>query len=379
MRKIAFIIFIIILLNNGSLFAAGQNTPLSTDYLYYAYINNAFFNSYGDFHLTEYQLRLPENRMELSPEAQDELLNLAALYANRTITINKEPVLNNLSQGLENSLIIDRPAQEDRQESLVLKPLPGVLVNADFKQEEKEDWTIEENTNISLQYWMNNRTLIRAEYDLASTRWWDTQAIVLNDEDEQREEDINNDNDDKNYENPERQKNEGEMIPDEGYNPQKEAIFNREISEKSRLGISYKTTDRITVSADYIDGDEEGLSDFSTILGVEYADDTGLIRYHYQIDFDEMDFSTIRKMASGVEFGIRDQAIFNASYQLLKPEDLENQLQGSVWDFGLDLNLTDITTLSLGYQFTKPDDDVLELNTQQEKESNIKAQFEIKF
>jgi len=379
MRKIAFIIFIIILLNNGSLFAAGQNTPLSTDYLYYAYINNAFFNSYGDFHLTEYQLRLPENRMELSPEAQDELLNLAALYANRTITINKEPVLNNLSQGLENSLIIDRPAQEDRQESLVLKPLPGVLVNADFKQEEKEDWTIEENTNISLQYWMNNRTLIRAEYDLASTRWWDTQAIVLNDEDEQREEDINNDNDDKNYENPERQKNEGEMIPDEGYNPQKEAIFNREISEKSRLGISYKTTDRITVSADYIDGDEEGLSDFSTILGVEYADDTGLIRYHYQIDFDEMDFSTIRKMASGVEFGIRDQAIFNASYQLLKPEDLENQLKGSVWDFGLDLNLTDITTLSLGYQFTKPDDDVLELNTQQEKESNIKAQFEIKF
>src|SRR5690554_2853074 len=365
MRKIAFIIFIIILLNNGSLFAAGQNTPLSTDYLYYAYINNAFFNSYGDFHLTEYQLRLPENRMELSPEAQDELLNLAALYANRTISINKGSELNNLSElELENNLLIDKPVEENRQDSLVLKPLPGVLVNADFRQEEKEDLSIEENTNISLQYWMNNRTLIRAEYDLASTRWWED-----NKDGDDTEDDINNIG--QGIEDPER--------TDDSSKQRQETIFNKETSERSRLGISYKTTDKITISADYIDGDQEGLSDFSTILGVEYADDSGLIKYHYQIDFDEMDFSTIRKMASGVEFGIRDQAIFNASYQLLKPEDLENQLKGSVWDFGLDLNLTDITTLSLGYQFTKPDDDVLELNTQQEKESNIKAQFEIKF
>jgi len=372
MKRYLFLVqvILIVLISSNLLLAAEEIYSLDNEYLYYAYINDAFYNAYGDFSLTDYQLRLPKEFSLFSPEAWNELLNLAALYANRTIKIDKEFDLTTETEGrLEDAITINKPEGEVTADSLVLTPLPGVLVNADFKQE-KEDLTIEENTNISLQYWMNNRTLIRAEYDLASRKWWDVNEITLNDEDG-----TNGDNGDDDPVN-------GSEDPDgeDGDSgTRQEVTFNKETNEKSRLGISYKTSDRITITADYLDEGEDGPSDFSTALGVEYTDQSGLLKYHYQIDFDEMDFSTIKKMESGVEFGINDLAIFNASYQLLNPTLLEDQLKESIWDFGLDLNLNDISSLSLGYQLKSNPEQSIELNDKTEKESNIKAQLEIKF
>lgn len=365
-------LIVLILFFSSSLASAAENINIyDHEYLYYVYINDTFYNSYGEFSLTDYQLRLPEREFSLfTPEAQNELLNLAALYANRTIKIDNELELTTETERrLEEALNISNSEGEMELESLVLTPLPGVLVNADFKQE-KEELTIEENTNISLQYWMNNRTLIRAEYDLASRKWWDVNEITLNDEDG-----TNGDNGDDDPVN-------GSEDPDgeDGDSgTRQEVTFNKETNEKSRLGISYKTSDRITITADYLDEGEDGPSDFSTALGVEYTDQSGLLKYHYQIDFDEMDFSTIKKMESGVEFGINDLAIFNTSYQLLNPTLLEDQLKESIWDFGLDLNLNDISSLSLGYQLKSNPEQSIELNDKTEKESNIKAQLEIKF
>lgn len=374
MKRYLFLVqvILIVLISSNLLLAAEEIYSLDNEYLYYAYINDAFYNAYGDFSLTDYQLRLPKEFSLFSPEARNELLNLAALYANRTIKIDKEFDLTTETEGrLEDAITINKPEGEVTADSLVLTPLPGVLVNADFKQE-KEDLTIEENTNISLQYWMNNRTLIRAEYDVASRKWWDVNEITLNDED------ISDGSDDSGNDEPVNDGNDLEDGNSDG-DIRQEVTFNKETNEKSRLGISYKTSDRITITADYLDEGEDGPSDFSTVLGVEYSDQNGLLRYHYQIDFDEMDFSTIKKMESGVEFGINDLAIFNASYQLLNPTLLEDQLKESIWDFGLDLNLNDISSLSLGYQLKSNPEQSIELNDKTEKESNIKAQLEIKF
>ncbi len=380
---ILFMVLLILLIYTGQDLAAESIYNLNNKYLYYTYINDAFFNSYGDFNLTDFVLRLPEKEFNLfSPEAQNELLNLAALYANQTIKVDKEFNLTAESEGIiENNLNISKPEEELVPDSLVLTPLPGVLVNADFKQE-KEELTIEENTSISLQYWMNNRTLIRAEYGVASRKWWDIKDITLDDEasipgdtDDNNSGTDDPDNDDSN--NDDNTNDDPDSVNDDDI--RQEAVFNKETNEKSRLGISYKTSDRITISADYLDEGEDGISDFSTILGVEYIDQNGLLKYHYQLDFDEMDFGTIRKMESGVELGIKDLAIFNASYQLLNPGLLEDQLKESIWDFGLDFNLNDISSLSLGYQLKSNKDQNLELEDSSEKESNIKAQLEIEF
>lgn len=275
-------------------------------------------------------LRLPAEEFPiLNEKAQDKLVNLVSLYGNReTEQGTKSRDIEIPEYTYENLYIADN----GNANRLSLNPLPGVLLDAEYDKTEEDD-TVEENTNISLSYWMNNRTILRAEYGRENKEWWSIANEEIND------------------------------------NP---ILYNEEISETGRLGISYQSNKYLTFSADYINNDFPALDrDYSTIFGVEYKDVLGSVRYHYQLDYGEEN-----SKATGLELAYKDLATFNATYKIYNRKELEEQLSHQ-WDFGLDLNINDISTLSLEYQVKPLIDDIM--TEEDDNESNIKAQLEIKF
>ncbi len=305
--------------------------------------NNSLNHSYD---LVSMDLRLPEIDPEiLNNKSQNKLINLVLLYGARDdLQINKEDsrFIERFSSGEMDEYRLN-VENDDQEKSLSVNPLPGISVDADFNKDE-EDNSIQENTNVSLKYWMNNKTLIRAKYGMENKEWWDIREIKLENG------------------------SEGEFNSDE---PVHELTFNEEKNQTSSLGISFQTNDRVTISADYIDSTSME-RDFSTLFGVEYKDDVGTLKYHYQVDFGEQNTKE-----TGLELGYKDLATFNATYKIFDPKVIEDQLDKSMWDFGLDVNLNDISTISLGYQLKKKlSDQLIDLG---EDESNIQAELKIKF
>ena len=276
------------------------------------------------YELALIDLRLPEEDYPvLNKKAQDKLFNLVSLYGNRESeqdSLYYSRYIEISDYNFENTYI---NANVNR---ISLNPLPGVLVDAEYDKTE-EDNTIEENANISLSYWMNNRTLLRAEYGRENREWWSIS-----------DEDISNST----------------------------ILYNEEVNETGRLGISYQSNKYLTFSADYINKDFPALdSDYSTVFGIVYKDILGSVKYHYQMDFGEEN-----ARATGLELAYKDLATFNATYKIYNRKELEEQL--SQWDFGLDLNINALSTLSLEYQI-KP----LGVTEEDVNEANIKAQLEI--
>ncbi|MFW6389750.1 MAG: hypothetical protein ACOCZT_01420, partial [Halanaerobiales bacterium] len=200
-----------------------------------------------------------------------------------------------------------------------------------------------EMANISLKYLMDNRTTLRAEYD-------------LNNKESSSERDINN-------------SSETDIIEDE----QEKEIENtnsRDTGKKNAVGITYQTTDELALSADFVDDDIFNDDGFGTMLGIEYNNNFGQLRYHYLIEH-----GSERTTESGVELGFKDIGTFNASYKTGDRIISEEKLFESIWDFGVDLNLNDISSLSIDYQLKDGElEDIIK-----DKESNIKAQLEIQF
>lgn len=177
------------------------------------------------YELALIDLRLPEEDYPvLNKKAQDKLFNLVSLYGNRESeqdSLYYSRYIEISDYNFENTYI---NANVNR---ISLNPLPGVLVDAEYDKTE-EDNTIEENANISLSYWMNNRTLLRAEYGRENREWWSIS-----------DEDISNST----------------------------ILYNEEVNETGRLGISYQSNKYLTFSADYINKDFPALdSDYSTVL-----------------------------------------------------------------------------------------------------------------
>ncbi len=296
------------------------------------------------YNLLSTNLRLPELDSEIfNAKSQNKLFNLVSLYGARDdIQIDENSVLiERLSINNVDEYSIDVEGKEDK--SLSLTPLPGVSVDADYNKDE-EDNTMEENTNISLKYWMNNRTLIRAEYGMENKEWWDIRDIELDN-------------------------NIGDGITPGEH--ESELTFNEERNQTSSLGVSFQTNDRVTISADYIDSTSMD-KDFSTVIGLEYKDDIGTLKYKYKVDFGEQSTKE-----TGLEFGYKDLATFNATYKIFDPKVIEDQLNKSIMDIGVDVNLNDISTISLGYQLQKRLQD--SLGDSDDEESNIQAELKIKF
>lgn len=353
------LLFLIIFISISCMSWAALYTPILMDYP--AMIDNFIY--YNRYDLINFDLRLPElDERIFTEEAQSKLLNLAYIY---------EPDrLNNNTYVMENKRYISLEQywnnRQDNGSVLILEPLPGVAVNAEYDKDEL-DLSIRENTNISLNLWMNKRTMIWAGYGRENRSWWDFVDLNLIDKGLDNDIEENNDND-YSEENQENRTDIGAELKRTG----RMAYF-EESNEKGRLGIAYKTSDYFTISADYINDLDPGNKGFSTIIGLEYRDDDiGRVRYHYQLDR-----GSENARITGLEFAFKDLATFNATYKIYNPETIEEQL--NQWIFGLGLNLNDNSTLSFEYLWKQDNvgEDLLE--EENKDESNIKARLEIKF
>ncbi len=369
--RLALIGFAFILLS-GQMVSAGST---------YSWYNNNYNSYYRQFNLAEYELSLPEVEIRsFSLEARRELFDIATLYGNRD---SRLPSLE-LDRDIDLSEFRSITSVSDERNSFNLTLSPDMLLNASFNQNDEELETTRE-TNLSLEYWVNNKTLIRAEYDRASREWWETKKdLTLNDDTEdsgtpelsdfadnnELPDEIEGENEDRNNE-----ENKPDQKEDSSDLELIEPIYKEEKTETGRVGISYKTSDNITLSADYVDDNFTSIEDFSTVLGVEYHVDRGALWYEYQVDHG----SESKQRATGLEYGLNELATLSASYKLLDNDLITDRLQESIWDFGLDLSLSDFSSLSIGYQLKRNEDLHLDLGDEDEKESNIEAQLEINF
>lgn len=156
-------------------------------------------------------------------------------------------------------------------------------------------------------------------------------------------------------------------------------VFYKKSNNSKGIGLTYKTNDKLTLSADFIENDrftdyknDENLNTNTSIFGVEYNDSLGTFRASYQLDSSD----DLNQRITGLEFDFNNLATFSASYKLLDPKDLESTLESqTAWDLGLGLNINEKYGLNFGYEIIE--DKSGELKTENEK--NIKASFEIDF
>ena len=345
----------------GTVSAAG-----SYQWFFNAYYNENYYTNTENYQLLANRLYLPAHpRSAFSSQTKNKLLDLAALYSGRSIKAEQVNILS--AESNVASIALDRSIflADDFQDPFTLSPLPGVFLNADY-QENNEDIILEKNTNVSMEYQMNNRTLIRAEYGLTSKEWWNVKGIKLDtiDDDNDPDPQPGNGND------PEEPKQDENIMV-------REAYFNQQQTLQGRLGISYRTSDNVTISADFIEGKDAGEKDFSTVFGVEYSAELGLLKYKYQRDFGSDNPQTV----SGLELGYKDLATINASYKWenLNAELLDSQNSAYTWDFGINLNINELSSVSVGYQLINKEEGFDDNISEHEPEENIKAQLEFKF
>ena len=324
--------------------------------------NITYYYGFSALSISDFSLRLPEvdEYKSFSQKAQQKLIDLANRYGDKgNIDYNFE-----LQQPDKPLSVSGTTSDKDTDLSKVsFTPIPEVKINANYDEEELEQQT-RIKTNFNLNYQMNNKTMIRAGYGLSTQKGWnlnsDRLETVPDDNDQDSNDDITN--------NP----NEDNDSKDD------ETLFENEMNQESSVGISYQTSDNLTVSADYIHNKEfKGTEGKSTVFGVEYTDDEGQLKAQYQINTSEDKKQTI----TGLELDLKDLATITASYKLLDPQYIKNKLdKESVWDFGLDISLSEVSTFSIGYQLI--DNKMTEEQLRDElgdKESNINASFKINF
>ncbi|MFW5718823.1 MAG: hypothetical protein ACOCW0_01140 [Halanaerobium sp.] len=241
-------------------------------------------------------------------------------------------------------------------------------LNFDANYSQQEDKRLETAADFQLEYALNSRTSIRAGYSLLNEEWWDWQRISTQPEETET---------DDNHQNAEDPAAEEESSDSTSNNVSR--VYQNEMDSSSSLGVAYRSSDRVTLSADFIDNNEFGnyynedrdISGNSTVLGLEYNYPEGSsIRARYQIDNAE----DMTQRITGVDFDFNSLATFSASYKLLDPTQLENTLnqQKTAWDLGLGLNLNEDYGVALGYE-------LIETENQEEEERKISASFEINF
>lgn len=293
------------------------------------------------YSLLSSELHLPEIELdELERFKEEELINYVALYIGRNFSENVLTVSEDLLYDSRNNRYEIKLNKDEMENMISINPLPGVLLEADYNRED-EDQSFEEDSSISLQYWLNNRTMIRAEHDVEKTEWWDIRELSL-------------DND------------------EEGANLVEELVYTEKKSESSSLGIDYQGNDKLTFSADLINDLESYDKDYSAHFTIQYKDESGILRF-----INQNDFGDIKSHINSIEFDYKDLATLHTSYKVVNPKRIEEKFE-SIWDIGLDLNLTEISSLSFAYQFKEGVNNDNE-NDHEEKEANINAQFEFEF
>jgi len=307
-------------------------------------LSNSIFYSpdYNSIDINDYILRLPQEEMGLrdfGTEYQDRLKELADRYGSSQ---------NNL---LDIVFTDEEIKDVEPTEQINIQPANNININVGYEQNEN-NIEVENKTALEVNYNIDEKTSVIAGYEFQNLQEFD--GGINN---------IDGDN------------------------------MNEENNIDSRLGISYQTTDRIRIFADYVYNDillEEAGE--STVFGLEYNNNDSVIAAEYSI-IEELNK---QGRQTGLSYQYENLATFSASYKLLDPEKIEDQLkQEKSWDFGVNFNLNEDSSFSLGVQVkeflnttteesTEDSENSSASNettneTETDKETNVEASFQIKF
>jgi len=324
------------------------------------YLNNDLSNSifyspdYNSIDINDYILRLPNEDMilrDFETQYQDRLKKLADQYGSSPNDLLNIVFSDNEMNNIE-------PA-----ESMTFQPSNKININVGYDQEDRNE-VIENKTAVEVNYTLDDKTAVRAGYEFQNVQEYDVGVNDLETTDFL----------------------EGNSV-----------LLEDQSTIDSRLGISYQTTENIRIFADYVYNDilmaEAGES---TVFGLEYNNKDSVIAAEYSI-IEELNQ---QGRETGLSYQYEDLATFSASYKLLDPEKIEDQLeQQQSWDFGVDFNLNQDSSFSIGLQVINKEvlaadgstttqgtgDEEEETNNQNttsndtEKETNVEASFQIKF
>lgn len=302
-------------------------------------------------------------------DTEDENLESLDLSQEKTFSDSAREELLGIASQFESSTDIDDIEIENSNFNLTgngsqqnpgLQLLSDLNLNTDVNKQIIDDEIVNE-TQLQLEYTINSRALIRAGYSLANREWWEIQNTQAAAAEEAEDQNLSI--------------NGEESAVDTNINT--ERVFKEESESSRSLGLAYQTSDRFTVSADYIENNKLNtfnsdldLNANTTVFGLQYDDPMGTIRASYQIDLND----ELIQRITGVELDFNNLATFSASYKLLDPEDLESTLKSqTAWDLGLGVTLNENYGLNLGYELIETEDQ------SEESERNISASFEINF
>jgi hypothetical protein len=300
-----------------------------------------------------------------SQSAREELLGIASQFDSE-----EDQEIDQLTFENNNFSLTESTLGNSQQ----LNILKDLTLNADYSKEEDEK--LETTADFQLEYALNSRTLLRAGYSILNEEWWDVQSNTVS-----AEEPPTADSDDNKADIVD---NTAEDLSPDNNNPAASnnnvrKVYQNELESSRSLGLAYRSNDRVTLSADFIDNNEFGsyydedweLAGDSTVFGVEYNYPAGSsIRARYQVDTAD----DITQRVTGLDFDFNNLATFSASYKLLDLNQLAADLsqQKTAWDLGLGVNISENYGLNLGYERIETEDE-------EGAEQKVRASFEINF
>ncbi len=315
-------------------------------------LSNSIFYSpdYNSIDINDYIMRLPEEGMVLEDfgtEYQDRLRELAERYGSS-------------QNDLLDIVFTDEEIKDvEPSESVTFQPAENININVGYEQEDRNE-EIKNKTALEVNYNIDEKTSVTAGYEFQNVKEYN---IGIN------------------------------SLDNSNFLEENSELLRDENNIDSRLGISYQTTENIRIFADYVYNDillEEAGE--STVFGLEYNTNDSVIAAEYSI-IEELNK---QGRQTGLSYQYEDLATFSASYKLLDPEKIEDQLeQEKSWDFGVNFNLNEDSSFSLGFQVreilnsTNQSGEDTENNeenntnntaeTETDKETNVEASFQIKF
>lgn len=150
--------------------------------------------------------------------------------------------------------------------------------------------------------------------------------------------------------------------------------------QRTGVALNLAPFDRTVVLADYIlQKDVDDLNTRITSLGLEYEDERNRLLAKYELAASEVNRRSTA--LAGMEVGITPWGNFLATFQWANQQYLEEVMKESVLDLGLDIFLSDTTSLLLGYKFIGQDwqDIQSELDSQTERSNVAGARLKFRF
>lgn len=333
------------------------------------------------FALDSTGLELPDDEFrQFSDEGQEKLFKLASQFGEEQYEEDELFSMVQESEGIRDLReVLQLNSSNDNRLDLPFGR--EAYISADQRSGETERGQ-ESLTSFNLSYDMNPSMTIRAGIGQRSSSSWEENDNNLEIDEDDLIDDINEDSNTvsaANLDNFNDRQNQETDVEAARAAEEIQTQFVEQLSEMAQLGISYQPVSNVFVSADYIsDNIFNPSGGSSTVFGLEYQDNLGNIRASYQID----NYEEMRQTITGLELDLLDLATLSTSYKLFDINSLQDTLEsqgGWELDIGLDLNVTDSSRLSFGYQMLDSLNTAGEIPDFDQVESNVQASFEIRF